>query len=341
MDWPTARAVLDYTLDNARGGPTAHSLTFHGGGEPTVHWDLLVQAVEYGRARDSRLQVTMSSNGVWSEEQRDYICRHFNNVSLSMDGAEAVQNRQRPRVGGGPSFPAVMASIGALEAAGVDYGVRLTVLEESVDTLPEAMRFLCERTTAKAFQIEPTFTSSRGHYADLETAFADRFSARFMEAWRIGREHGRRVYYSGARPSVIAPLFCQAPLKAAIATADGRLVTCFEVFSELSPMAGSFTVGHVREGRVEYDRAALEAFLEAQEQRRRECEGCFCYWHCCGDCATRRPLGASNREGRCRVTRNITLEMLLEFVEEGHGVWQGVREAPAAPRCAEPPSVGE
>jgi radical SAM protein with 4Fe4S-binding SPASM domain len=150
-----------------------------------------------------------------------------------------------------------------------------------------------------------------------------------MEAWRIGRAQGRNVYYSGARPFVIAPIFCQAPLKAAVMTADGRLVTCFEVFSEQSPMAGSFTVGGLRDGRVEYDRAALQAFLDAQQTRRQECVDCFCYWHCCGDCATRRPGPRDSNEGRCLTTRTITLAMLATFMEEAGGVWQGLRETPS------------
>lgn len=93
-------------------------------------------------------------------------------------------------------------------------------------------------------------------------------------------------------------MFCMAPLKAAVATADGRLVTCFEVFSEQRPRAGSFTVGRAVDGQVKYDRQALQASLDAQQRRRKECEDCFCYWHCCGDYATRRPGGRDS--GRCR-----------------------------------------
>jgi uncharacterized protein len=336
MDWPTAKAAIDYVLANAQ-HPDAEppSVTFHGGGEPTVHWDLMTRAVEYARARDERCRFSMSSNGVWSDAQRQYVCAHFSDVSLSMDGAAAVQNRQRPRVGGGASFPTVMESIGALDEAGVEYGIRMTVMEESVDELPQGVRFVCHNTAAAAIQVEPTFTSSRGRYADIRTQFADVFSARFLEAWRIGRDAGRQVYYSGARPWVIAPMFCQAPLKAAVVTADGRLVTCFEVFSEQSPMAGGFTVGRVAGERVEYDRAALQTFLDTQQARRQECLDCFCYWHCCGDCATRRPGARNTGEGRCRATRSITLALLLEYIEEGGGVWQGLREtlAVGAPGC--------
>lgn len=346
MTWPTAKSVIDYVIANAAvASPNQSSdaeppsLMFHGGGEPTVHWDLMVRCVEYAKERDSRTGFSMSSNGVWSASQRRFICRHFQNVSLSMDGVPSVQNVQRPTDGGGETFETVMESIREMDAAGVEYGIRMTVLEDSVELVPEGIRFICQNTRACTIQIEPTFTDSRGHYADITTDFADVFADRFMEAWEIGRQVGRQVYYSGARPLVVAPLFCQAPLKAAVATADGRLVTCFEVFSEQSPLAGGFTVGRVNNGAVEYDRHALQAFLDVQQRRRKECEDCFCYWHCCGDCATRRPGKRSDSEGRCRATRKITLALLQNYMADGGGFWQGLRETSAYMECGGKPPL--
>lgn len=325
MDWPTAQTAIDHVLTIARKTDAEPpELTFHGGGEPTVHWDLLTRAVTYAKSQDSRTRVSMSSNGVWTKVQREFICKHFDSVSLSMDGTAAPQNHQRPRTNGSESFNAVWASIEAIENADVDYGIRMTVLPESVNILPESVSFVCQNTTAKAIQIEPSFTSSRGHYADIGCDFADAFSKRFMEAWRIGHSAGRMVYYSGARPWVIASMFCQAPLKATIVTADGRLVTCFEVFSEKSPMAAGFTIGRIRDNRVVYDQPALQKFLAEQQKRRQSCIDCFCYWHCCGDCATRRYGELSESKGRCRATQNITLALLSAYMEEGKGVWQGL-----------------
>ena len=40
-------------------------------------------------------------------------------------------------------------------------------------------------------------------------------------------------------------------------------------------------------------------------------------------------IGSNASAGRCLATRNITLAMLLAYMEEDHGVWQGLRESPA------------
>jgi uncharacterized protein len=325
MPWEIARIVIDAAVANAAATDgQAPTITFHGGGEPTVHWDIMTRAIEYARSLDARTRFSMSTNGVWTAAQREFICAHFDNISLSLDGIRDVQDRQRPRIDGSGSFDAIMENVRAMEDAGIEYGVRMTVLPETVSTMTDSVRFLCESTRTMAIQIEPTFTSSRGHYADLDDAFADAFAEAFIEAWEVGRGAGRQVYYSGARPWVISPVFCLAPLQAMVATADGRLVTCFEVFSEQSPLAGAFTVGRIENGQVCYDIPALRDYLDRQQQRRADCRDCFCYWHCSGDCATRRPGPATRDHGRCRTSRRITLRLLLDLMEEGGGMWHGL-----------------
>ncbi len=329
MDWPTAQAVLDTVLANAAAGDQPPALTFHGGGEPTAHWALLERAVHYLKERDPRATVSMSSNGVWTAAQREFVCAEFADVSLSMDGLPAVQDRQRPTAGGTATAAQVHESIRALEAAGISYGLRLTVMPESVADLPAGVTWILEHTQCPVIQVEPTFTTTRGVYGDLSREFATEFAARFMEAQRLGAAAGRQVYYSGGRLGTITPVFCQAPLSALVATADGRLVTCFEVFSELSPLAQAFTVGRVADGRAELDLPALSAYLAAQQTRRAECVTCFCYWQCAGDCATRRPDPSDTAGGRCHVTREVTRALLLAELEQGEGVWHGLAESGA------------
>lgn len=331
MPWTVARATIDTAARNAEAQGQPLSVTFHGGGEPTTHWEVLHRSVEYARERSPSARISMSSNGVWTASQRDFICRHFTNVSLSLDGLPEVQDRQRPLAGGGKTSESVRETLSALDGAGLPYGIRMTVLPASVRALPEAVRSLCATTHASAIQIEPTFTDRPGHYADLDERFADEFSERFMEARDIGLAAGRTVYYSAARPGQITPVFCTAPEKALIATADGRLVTCFEVFGQNNPLAASFTVGRVNNEGATYDEAALRSYVQRLRERRRECEDCFCCRHCSGDCVVRRPGGRDLSRGRCKVTREISLRMILRFIEDSGGVWRDASPAGPSP----------
>jgi uncharacterized protein len=271
----------------------------------------------------------LSSNGVWNARQRSYICENIDNISLSMDGLEDVQNRQRPLASGSESFKTVIASIAALDEANADYGIRMTVTADSVAEMAKGVEFICRNTKARAVQVEPTFTSSRGVYADVPRAFGEAFTATFLEAYEIGKQANRFVYYSAARPWVISSMFCRAAAEALIVVPGGELVACFEVHSSRLPYAGEFTIGRVQPEGVRVDVDALRRFLAAQQQKRALCRGCYCYWHCCGDCATRSMATKVGDSVRCHVTRCVTRDLLATYIAEGDGVWLG--RAPARP----------
>jgi uncharacterized protein len=333
LTWTLAKAVIDAAFDNAAETNQPPSMTFHGGGEPTLHWSLLIRAVQYARGKAPDCHLSMASNGIWSVDQRAFICEHFSDVSLSLDGVAEVQNAQRPFADGSPSFEHVMRSIDALELAGVDYGIRMTVLPESVSRLVESVRFICSQTDARAIQVEPTFTSDRGQYAEPDIAFADAFAAEFLRAVDWASQTGRQVYYSGARPWVLARAFCLAPVRALCVTPDGLLVSCFEIHNGSLQGARPFVLGRVdRQGPV-YDRDALDTYLTDIDERRKACRECFCYWHCCGDCATRRQGRPAIDMGRCRITRSVTRELIARQVAENNGLWTGQSVQEACDGC--------
>jgi uncharacterized protein len=331
MPWQVARAVIDAAIGNARAnGDSRFELSFHGGGEPTLNWSVLTAAVRYVRTQPLSCNVSLASNGVWSARTRDFICRNIDSVTLSFDGVQAVQDAQRPRRSGKGSFDAVLRSIKALDAASVSYGVRMTATPANFDRIGDGVRLLCRETDVRAIQIEASFTAERGIYADQPAANATRFVESFLEAVRIGAEHQVAVSYSGARPWVIANAFCLAPTRALIATPEGRLVACFEAAGDYHPYVEDFTIGRVTSDGVEHDQTAYRRFMQSQETRRSACGECFCYWHCCGDCASRAMVSAAPTSTRCHINREITKALIAGYVERDGGVWSGKRDAGAS-----------
>ena len=327
-----AERVIDAVCNNAQAlGEESFSLSFHGGGEPTVHWTVFTKAVAYARRKPLPCHISLSTNGVWTPAQRRFILDQVQNVSLSFDGIQAVQDQQRPRSDGTGSFATIMESIRALEGAGLAYGIRATAPAETLHRLPECVAFLCDQTEAQAIQVEPTYTSRRGHYADMADDYAQRFIEAFMEAFEVAARAGRSLTYSGARPWIITTTFCQAFSKALIVTPQGKLVTCFEIHDSELPFADPFIIGEVTPDGVQSDQARLGRFLESQRAQRAECKDCFCYWHCCGDCASRRMVSTANQSARCRVNQGITREILAWYIAEGRSVWDGQRGAVFAP----------
>ncbi len=325
MSLPLAKTIIDRAAANALAqGRSRFRLVFHGGGEPTLNWDVLVGAVEHARTKRVPCHVSMSSNGLWTGRQRSFILANFQGLSISFDGIPRVQNAQRPRPGGGASFSAVMESMQAMDKSGFRYGVRMTVLPPSMRHLAAGVQLLCERTHCGPIQVEPAYTDERGSYADPTGEQGRAFVTAFMGAFRVAQRAGRRLGYPGARLATLCGTFCHAGAEAFVTTPEGDLVSCYEMHDRRHPFIDRFVVGHASPGRVRFDYARLRDFADWQNRCRESCRGCFCYWHCAGDCAARRIGVPENRGGRCEVNRQITAQLLAWYIARGGGVWNGL-----------------
>jgi uncharacterized protein len=326
MSWLLARTTIDTAYRNARlRGRNHFSLTFHGGGEPTLNWKVLVTAVEYAKRKDLPCEISMATNGVWSERQRRFILQHFSSLSISFDGVREVQDAQRPRANGKGSFSEVIRTIHDLDEHGIRYGVRLTAVPDSFDRLAESIDMLCKETRCKTMQVEPCYSEKRGTYIDPSPEEGDAFTRAFLAAFQVAAEAGRTLFYSGARPWVVSSAFCRAPENALVVTPEGDIVTCFETHDKRHPLLSDFAVGQASSSGMKVEMSAVRRFAETQEKRRKACEGCFCYWHCGGDCAARCLASPNKERGRCRVNRAITRELLAWDIARGAGVGRGKR----------------
>jgi len=336
-----ARAVIDQVHDNAvEVGQPYFDLTFHGGGEPLQAWATLQEAVAYARSKSLPSRISMVSNGLCTVPQREWLLHNLDSLSISFDGRAATQDRQRRSASGGGSFKAAMRTIRALDKAQFSYGIRMTATAPWREQLPEDVRFICEETGCPAMQVEPAFNTRRGEHRGPTLEESEAFVDAFVESFEIAWKAGRQLTYSGARPWLLTSTFCTAPHAALIVNPAGKLVTCYEVADEGHPLAHLSTVGCVVGDQVAIDDQARSAFSTWLEQRRAGCsgaapnsEGCFCIWHCSGDCYPRSFAAARTLPGtssRCHANREITARVLLWYIMNsrtdealGGGVWRG------------------
>ena len=323
-----AQAAIDYVCHNAAEQVQPHfELTFHGGGEPVQAWETLQEATAYAQGKNLPCRVSMVSNGVWSARQREWILHHMDTLSLSFDGQQETQDRQRPFASGFGSFKAVMHTIEALDEAGFPYGIRMTATAPWRGRLPEDVRFICQETGCQAMQVEPAFNTRRGEHQAPAPGESEAFVEAFMEAFEIANQAGRRLTYSGARPWLLTRTFCTAPYGALIVNGAGNLVSCYEVAGESHPLTEMSTVGRVVGDQITVDDQARDALLMVLEKKRASCRDCFCYWHCAGDCYTRSLAATAGdpdtSSPRCTMNREITARILLWYIMAGDGVWRG------------------
>jgi uncharacterized protein len=326
---PLARAAIDRVCRNAaEQGQDHFSLCFHGGGEPTMARRLLKDCVAYARKAPLPVTTNLTSNGVWTEAERAWILDNIDEVSLSFDGPPAIQNRQRPRKSGRGSHAAVLRTLQALDRKGTAYGVRVTVTDQGITSIPAIVEYLCRETGAPAFQMEPAFAHGRARIDQVALRQEAAFAAAFMEGYAIAARNKRHMYYSGARPWLLTTTFCAAYSSALIVGPDGFLTACYEICSREHELAEDFIFGDMdADGALRLTPGVRQAFLAKIEERRQSCESCFCFYHCAGDCPSKSFSGGAGGHlvhgSRCELNRTITRELLARYIEEGGGVWRG------------------
>jgi len=329
MTLETGYSAIDNVCKNAIDcGESNFSLNFHGGGEPTVAWEDFCNLVKYARSRNLAAKISLSTNGYWNTQKLNWILSNIDEVSLSIDGIAGIQNQQRPLRSGGKTFKTVFDTIKALDKNKVAYGIRLTVTESSVDSLPESIEFFCKETGCTSFQAEPAFSHGRAKMDGISGPINSKFITAFLSAYDIAKKHKRNLSYSGARPLSLTNTFCQAPFNALVVSKEGQITTCYEVFDPLMELGNIFFIGNMTsDGGIKVDERRRHTLIDTMQERRNLCRGCFCYWHCAGDCPAK-TLSTDDKGhmifgNRCEVNRELTKEMLLRYIYESEGIWTG------------------
>jgi uncharacterized protein len=294
---------------------------------------VLKECVTYARQKPLPAQIGLTSNGVWSPAQRDWILSNLDNVSISLDGSPQTQNEHRPFISGTGSAEIVMQTIATLDQHNFPYGIRMTVTDPW-ERLPADVAYICSQTQCPLIQAEPAFKKTPGGHVHGSTTDYHAFSAAFSAAYEIALQAGRHIFYSGARLGFITDSFCQAPYDALIITPSGHLVTCYEVTDDQHPLASVSTIGFFHDNAFKINEQARTHLHKLMSERHESCANCFCYHSCAGDCYTRawghQENGHLQHSLRCQLNRDLTQNLLLHAIAAGGGVWDGEQDCHVA-----------
>lgn len=321
------RAAIDYVCaaSLAQGRPR-FDISFHGGGEPTLAWSVLKACITHARKKPLPAHIGMTSNGVWSPGQTDYLLANLDDLTLSFDGSPDTQDVKRPFATNRGSSPIVLRTIAALDRRSFPYAIRMTATSPW-QGFPEDVRFICEQTGCRTIQVEPAFNTERRGHPQGDEAACHAFADAFLAGYEIAAAAGRSLFYSGARLGLVTNTFCSAPYDALIVTPAGNLVACYEVTDPGHPLADLSTLGCYDGDGFHLDLAARDHLHGLMTERQAGCSDCFCLRSCAGDCYTRAfasgPMGHRSRGPRCKMNQNIMTGLLLHGIAAGNGVWQG------------------
>jgi uncharacterized protein len=326
MTMDVAKQGIDFVIDNAlRIGAPFAGVNFHGGGEPSVHWNLMTEAVAYARQRAGDLEIVAASagNGVFTDAQIDWMIANLNGgMSLSFDGLPEAHDKHRLTVRGTGSSRQVMHTMRRFTDAEYPYGVRMTVTADQIPLLPDSVEFVLSNFTPTRLQVEPAY--QLGRHAGKPDAETEEFIAAYRAAQERAARYGHEIYYSAARVGTLTNHFCGVTQDNFCLTPAGSVSACYEAFDEDNKFADVFMYGTSSKDGFSFDMDAIDRLRGLGVENRSFCDGCFAKWNCAGDCY-HKSLDANGRgefagSQRCHITRELVKDQLLARVAESGGL---------------------
>lgn len=326
MPWMLAEKAIRLVSGNAATNQaTSVGLSLHGG-DVGACWDLFTKTVDFTRTRCRELglepRIGLGTNAFYSEAQASYIAENINDATVSLDGLPPIHDMYRCQPNGQPTSSEVLRTIAIFDRLGFRYSVRMTVLADTVEQLPESVEFICTHSKSKQIRAEPLYLRGRATGEHLQPPSAEPFIAKFREARAIAEQHGRILSYSGARMDTITNTFCSYNQPTFGVTPNGDITCCYEVLHLSDPLCGHFFYGHIdpATGAVRIDPRRIENIRNEAVPRKEGCQDCFCVAHCAGDCAAKTmntPGNSGALPDRCVITRELTKDQVRAVLEKG------------------------
>jgi uncharacterized protein len=320
-----AKAAIDLVAGNAGLlGLPGFAIGFHGGGEPTVAWDLITQAVEYAKTvadmKGLDAEIFAATNGMFSDKQRDFILKNFTSLTISLDGPADIQDFNRPCADGSGSYTRIKENLKILDEQGFNYGVRATITERNVERMSEIVEWFHAEFHLTSLHLEPVWQCGRC-LSTGETAPPDEtFIHHFAQASERANQLGLHLVYSGLRLDSLISKFCAAAGDGFNVLPDGTVTSCYEITEPEDPKAALFHYGHYDSGsRVfVFDKEKINRLQQYSVENIDYCRDCFCKWHCAGDCISKVFDAAHSfthqGSSRCQVNRQLTLLQLEKLI---------------------------
>ncbi len=331
MPFQVAQRGIDFVAVNTVERNESHfEIAYHGGGEPTLNWDVLTGSLEYAQRRAKTLGLSctaaVATNGVLRDDQVEWIVANLNGgLSVSFDGLPEVQDQNRRTASGRGSSRHVARTLRQLDKAGYDYGIRVTVTQKQIGRLADSVEYICANFRPTRILVEPVY--QLGRWLDAPSAETGGFVDAYREAQIRAWAHGRQIEFSAARLDTLSNHFCGVTQDSFVLTPDGNVTACYEVFSEDHAMADAFFYGkpNAASGGYVFDPSKLQHLREQTVDRHGFCEGCFAKWHCAGDCYHKSLAAAGQGEfrgtNRCHITRELIKDQLLTRIATCGGLF--------------------
>lgn len=301
-----AKAGIDWYFDNNE----SRHIRFYGPGEPTQAFEEMKAITKYAKLHKNggeRVTVEVQTNGVFTEEVRDWALDNFNIMWMSFDGMPDIQNYNRPlnpkflKIFNGKSSAEVLESnVRWLNDNKGDrnlmVGARVTITDKNIDKQIQMVDYFYSLgvryvwTNPEFYEVgeKPVCEDSikqKKYSFDMES-----YLKNYLEAYRYAKDKGLfwgsflTINFDGESPYHCR---CCTPKEAPHITPDGYISACDMVVLGAEPYhMNPFIVAkwNDSEKRFDFDNEKVKALNDRKSTNMKHCKECSAKLHCGGYC---------------------------------------------------------
>ena len=290
-------------------------ISFGGGGEPFLSWELVKESVEVASDLSDKLGIetgfSFATNGTLLNREMISLIRKYQiKANVSFDILPDVQQAQRGR------YEAVSRNLHRMTEAGIFPTINAVITPLNVHRQEEmAIALISNFPDIRRASFD--FVVDAGLFADPVAlgAFLNDYYRYFVRARVVAKAAG--VEISSIELAKAASLRARGCSGSLALTAEGKYSICFVVSSPASPLYSEFIIGQAgTEGKALIDQDLFRHHLDDNVLENKKCQSCFAKWHCGGGCHFRNcTYSDAQLEEVCRITRKMVKLGLLEKAE--------------------------
>jgi uncharacterized protein len=338
MSWPLARESIDYFFNHsAPHGP--YTLQFHGAGEPLNNFDIVKKSIEYAKKiaaeKQEILLTRVSTNGVLTTEQAEWVAKTFDHVSLSIDGPADIHNRQRPGSDGRGSYDSVVRTMKILEKGGALKRLNTVITPYGLTRMDEILKHIRTLTNVRDIRLLPMSYCGRCESNGIPKLDTIRFEEELQKNLPLAKALNFNVLSVLEQVNYYTRYYCGACGFNMCVSPNGKISTCIEVLDENDPGADELLIGNQNKetGEIQINWDKVFKLRDRTYEVLPECMECTFRTNCAGSCLVR----AARKNGTvmsvdpesCKLVRGTLGKYFLEMAKEGmNEINQESRELP-------------
>lgn len=311
------KAALDYFIDSDRVKTDRLAISYLGGGEPTISWDVVKFGLEYadelaGR-QGIRMMTTIVTNGSKITKEMVEVFSRYNVMArVSFEILPEIQNLQRGQ------YENVCRGLDLLKDCKVKPMVRSMITPDNVALMSDMIEELHRRFPhVERALFDPITSKETFHDVEQTKAFYDLYYNEFLKARKLAAGYGIDLSCAPLRNlNMVVERYCTGEF---CLTPEGTVTICHQISSPNEKNYNDFIYARVNDSDdLEVDEEKFRSLIGRDTvYTNPKCADCFIKWNCGGGCMMQNSQYSGEiRDVICDFTRRFSKTLLFERLEE-------------------------